>query len=278
MRKIEKQIIDYLTYCEKVRNLSPKTIENYRDTLSRLVQCVPVNSIGKVTNGMVEDFFKGQDWCGANCNRNLTAIKTAFRFFQKRGVKLSVNLDAFERSKEEPPRAIFYTRQEISEVLDNCDLLDWLLIRIAFEGGLRIKELTNLRPEDIHGNKLTFIGKGRVRREIYLSQEAEKRLQTWLQAHPGNEWLWMWEKDGVRHQYTKNGIRLRMSKAFKRCGHEDFYPHALRHSFATHILHEGAPVAVVQQMMGHSRISTTMRYIHQVDGRLERAFSEFGVY
>lgn len=278
MRKIEKQINHYLTNCKEVRNLCPKTVDNYRDILTRLVADVPVNTISKVTNEMVEDFFKKQVWCGANSNRNLTTVKTAFRYFDKHGVKLSINLNALERAKEEPPRAVFYTRQEIDEVLESCDEFDWLLIRIAFEGGLRMKELTNLRPENIHGNRITFIGKGRVKREVYISQETEKRLSDWIEAHPKNEWIWMWERDGIRHKYTENGIRIRMRKAFKRCGHDDFYPHALRHSFATHILHEGAPVAVVQQMMGHSKIGTTMRYIHQIEGRLERAFSEFGVY
>lgn len=278
MRKIEKQIEDYLANCEEVRNLSPKTIGNYRDVLTRLAKSVPVNSISKVTNEMVEDFLKSQDWCGANSNRNLTSIKTAFRYFEKRGMKLSVRLIGLERAKEEPPRAVFYTREEVDEVLKECILLDWLLIRVAFEGGLRIKELVNLRPEDVSGNKITFIGKGRVRREVYLSHETEVKLLDWIEAHPRDKWVWMWEKDGIRHKYTENGIRIRMRKAFMKCGHDDFYPHALRHSFATHILHEGAPVAVVQQMMGHSRINTTMRYIHQVEGRLEKAFAEFGVY
>ena len=278
MRKIEKQINKYLTNCEEVRNLCPKTIDNYRDILTRLAADVPVNTISKVTNEMVEEFFRKQVWCGANSNRNLTTVKTAFRYFDKHGVKLSINLNSLERAKEEPPRAVFYTRQEIDEVLESCDEFDWLLIRIAFEGGLRMKELTNLRTDNIHGNRITFIGKGRVKREVYISQETEKRLSDWIEAHPKNEWIWMWERDGIRHQYSENGIRIRMRKAFKRCGHDDFYPHALRHSFATHILHEGAPVAVVQQMMGHSKIDTTMRYIHQIEGRLERAFSEFGVY
>lgn len=278
MRRIEKQIKEYIEYCEKVRNLSPKTIANYKDILVRLSKDVPVSSINKITNQMVEDFMKKQNWCGANSNRNLTSIKTAFRHFAKRGEKLSINLDALERVKEEPSRAVFYTKAEIDEVLSICCELDWLLVRISFEGGLRIRELVNLKPSDLKGNRITFIGKGRVRREVYISEETRLRLISWISEHPLNEWMWMWEKDGVRHQYTNNGIRIRMRKVFRECGHDDFYPHALRHSFATHILHEGAPVTVVKEMMGHSQIRTTMNYIHQIEGRLERAFSEFGVY
>ena len=277
MSKIEKQLEDYLNYCVN-KNLSPKTIELYRETLVDLINGVEADRMERITNEMVEEHLRSHPWSPANVNRHITTIKTMFRWFDKHGIKLKVNIDLLERVVEPEQRVVFFTKEEIEVVLASCDHLTWMLIRLAFEGGLRIKELTELKASDIDGNKITFIGKGRKRREIYVSEEMALAIADWIRNHPNWEYLWMWEFDGERHRYTPNGIRQRMRKAFEACGYSNFHPHALRHSFATHILHAGAPLHVVKEMMGHSQLRTTMRYIHSLEGQLEKAFSDYGAY
>ena len=278
MTKIEKQIEEYIAYCRDMRNLSPKTVVLYQDALNRLLKDVTASSIEKLSNEMIEEHLRKHRWSPTNTNRHLTTIKTMLRYFEKHGLKLRAKVDLLERLIEPDSKAVFFTKEEIEEVLANCDHLTWILIRLSFEGGLRIKELTELKPSDIDGTRITFIGKGRKFREVFVSQELAGALQDWIEQHPGWDYMWMWESDGKRQLYTVNGLRQRMRKAFFACGHDNFHPHALRHSFATHILHAGAPLYTVKEMLGHSKISTTMRYIHQLDGKLERDFAEYGAY
>lgn len=66
-----------------------------------------------------------------------------------------------------------------------------------------------------------------------------------------------------------------MRAAFKRCGFDDFYPHALRHSFGTDIQRKGADIMVIKEMMGHSNVATTERYIHGFEGQLQLLFDTY---
>lgn len=278
MSKLEKQIDEYLAYCVDVKNLAPKTIYLYQESFRMLVEDVEADRIEKVTNEMIEEHFKKRGWCPASVNCHITQFKTMFKWFRRRGVKLKFNPELMERAIVPQSQAVYYTKEEIEAVLKTCNGLTWLLIRLAFEGGLRINELNHLKPSDIDGNRITFMGKGRKRREVYISDELKTELEKWISDHAGWEYLWMWEFNGKRRLYTVNGLRANMKRPFQRMGYDEFHPHALRHSFATHILHAGAPLHVVRDMMGHSNVRTTERYIHALDGQLEKAFSKYGAY
>lgn len=276
-RVIDEQVEEYLADCKK-RNLSPKTIINYRDEVARLLKDVEADRIQKVTNEMIEEHLKMHDWSPCYINHHIISLKTMFRWFDARGYKLKFKPELLKRTIEPEKNLLYFTKEQIDKVLDECDTMDWIMIRLCFECGLRISELDNLKPEDIEGNRIKFIGKGRKCREVYVSDDLRQAIESWIAYHQGWDYLWMQEINGRRRLYTVNGLRKRMQKAFNRAGFDEFHPHALRHSFATHVVNNGAPLHIVRDMMGHTRVSTTMRYIHRLDGQLQKAFSEYGAY
>ena len=85
----------------------------------------------------------------------------------------------------------------------------------------------------------------------------------------------LWGKTLNGEPPTPSTIRKKLKRAFLKAGFKDFYPHALRHSFATNLQSKGASVAEIKEMMGHASIATTERYLHGFDGKLRELFEKY---
>lgn len=138
---------------------------------------------------------------------------------------------------------------------------------------MRISEITNLTVEEINGRRIHFIGKGTKEREVYMTQECADRLKMYCQ-HRGIEEGRIWLNDWG-YPTSSDTLRRIMKDAFKRCGYDNFYPHALRHSFGSDIQRRGADVMEIKEMMGHSNVATTQRYLHSLDGQLMSLFNAY---
>lgn len=208
------------------------------------------------------------------------------------GLNVPIKLPLIKKLKEAPARRIFYSKAEIDLVLSLANDFEWLLIRLSFDTGFRLSELGNLRLKNLSGRMVKFIGKGSKPREVYLSQEASRRLQAWISEHGIEDFIWV--KTGGK-RYRSDELRQHMRQAFYRTASElenqaelsselsvekralirkyhDFYPHALRHSFGSDIQRNGYSLLEIQQMMGHSNAEITQRYLHGLDGKLEDLF------
>lgn len=148
-----------------------------------------------------------------------------------------------------------------------------------FDTGLRIHELLNMRVEDIRGNKIFTIGKGRKEGWVYISKTTSKRLKLWLQESHATDYIWIkCTRRQYYQRYTVAGFRSRLAEAFKKAGFNDFQPHELRHSFATDLRRRGADIDVIQKLLRHSNLSSTQRYLHNLDGDLDKVWASFKNY
>lgn len=280
MRKIEKQFEEYLAYCEDVRRMSKETLKNKRWTYSLLLRSTPIDDISKLSNGDINKWITEQTargCSGRTINVRMAHIIAAVRYFQDVGVSFTnLNTRIVLKAKEMPPRRSYYTAKQINEVLSYADRLEWLLISLAYDCGFRISELQQLRLKNIDGQCIRFIGKGSKLREVYMSEATKQRLNDWIVAEGVKDYLWVRSRHQNRTKpITTEECRNLMRKPFTRAGISGFYPHALRHSFATNICSNGAPLPVAQKMLGHSNLATTERYVHTFDNRLKEYFNEY---
>lgn len=126
------------------------------------------------------------------------------------------------------------------------------------------------------GRRVTFIGKGARAREVYLSEETRRRLDDWVAREEITDYIWEVKiADGTRRHLSVEEIRYRMKKSFRRAGFMDFYPHALRHSFATDVVGNGASLEIAKEMLGHANVATTERYVHSFEGHLGEYFDRY---
>lgn len=275
---IQDDIATYLDYCKNVRDFTRSTITLKAWSLRNFVEVTGVHQTSGITNEAV-DCFISELLKRGECSTSVNTVVDVILVFAKWAKEMAPAAPPLKRAlvkkvKGAPARArVFYTREEIEEVLDSVeDEQLWLLIAIGFDTGMRVSELANLKTSEIHGARLNFLGKGRKRREVWVSERTCARLHEWLEKIGPREFVW---DNGWGWPMTVESIREHMKVAFKEAGHFDFHPHALRHSFATDIQRRGADIMEIKEMMGHSDVSTTQRYLHGFDGKMRGLFAKY---
>ena len=281
MRKIEKQIKEYLDYCEKVRAMSPTTIYAKNSILYRFMAVTKIDNLRNLTNEVFNVWIAkltSENVAARSINTYNTTVIAMVRYYQSSGIHIPLQLSTIRKLPEQVTRRHFYTDTEIQAAILRADFETGLMIEIMFETGMRIAELTHLKISDFSGRKIQFIGKGYKLREVYIRQDTLDKIEKFLHEKTKS-------RDLEKMDYlfaTLNGepptvatIRKHLRKPFLLAGLEDFYPHALRHSFATHLQLKGASVAEIKEMMGHESIATTERYLHGFEGRLKELFDKY---
>lgn len=278
IRQIDKQIDEYLNYCENVRRMSEQTLHGKRWICREFLKTIKIDSLNELSNKHINEWIAEQTargCSGRTINSRLVNLVAMLRYFQDMGISFpKLKLRLIIKCKEQPPRRVYYTREQIEQVLRYADHLEWLLIKLCFDCGLRISELRNLRLMNLNGRMVTFIGKGSKARESYMSKEAKTRLDDWIQRNRISDFIWV-RTPGKNEPMSVEDIRYLMKKPFYQAGFKNFYPHALRHSFATDIQKHGASLMETKEMLGHARIETTERYVHGLEGHLEYFFDKY---
>lgn len=278
LKSIDKQIDEYLNYCENVRRMSEQTLHSKRWICREFLKTIKIDSLSELSNKHINEWIAEQTargCSGRTINSRLVNLVAMLRYFQDMGVSFpKLKLRLIIKCKEQPPRRVYYTREQIEQVLRYADHLEWLLIKLCFDCGLRISELRNLRLMNLNGRMVTFIGKGSKARESYMSEEARSRLDDWIQRNRISDFIWV-RTPGKNEPMSVEDIRYLMKKPFYQAGFKNFYPHALRHSFATDIQKHGASLMETKEMLGHARIETTERYVHGLEGHLEYFFDKY---
>lgn len=278
LKAIDKQIDEYLNYCENVRRMSEQTLHGKRWICREFLKTIKIDSLSELSNKHINEWIAEQTargCSGRTINSRLVNLVAMLRYFQDMGISFpKLKLRLIIKCKEQPPRRVYYTREQIEQVLRYADHLEWLLIKLCFDCGLRISELRNLRLMNLNGRMVTFIGKGSKARESYMSKEAKTRLDDWIQRNRISDFIWV-RTPGKNEPMSVEDIRYLMRKPFYQAGFKNFYPHALRHSFATDIQKHGASLMETKEMLGHARIETTERYVHGLEGHLEYFFDKY---
>jgi integrase/recombinase XerD len=218
----------------------------------------------------------------------IAALRAFYRFAENEKllpINIAENL-SLPRRWQRLPKAL--SGQEIEKLLKPEEpetpqrLCDLAILELAYASGLRLAELRNLRLEQLHleSGFINVIGKGNKERVVPLGRKATQALQRYLEAgrpklvtprSPANLFL---TKRGT--PFAAVTMWLRIKQRVRRAGIEgNITPHMLRHSFATHLLENGADLRVIQELLGHANISTTEVYTHVTGNRLREVHRKF---
>ena len=272
------RFIDHITL---ERGLSPQTVEAYRRDLSRYAVACSMcgcRDPAKTSREMVANFVQLLDDLGlasSSVGRNLTSVRMFHRFLLAEGI---AEQDPTEHQK--PPKigrslpGVLHA-SEMERLLSQPDvdrplgLRDRALLELMYGAGLRVSELISLEPMHLLFDLevIRVIGKGRRERVVPVGTEARHWVSRYLlEVRPE-----IARPDSGRTIFLSNRgtgfSRMGIWKLLKRYGKDagiskSVSPHTLRHSFATHLLEGGADLRAVQEMLGHSDISTTQIYTH----------------
>jgi integrase/recombinase XerC len=201
--------------------------------------------------------------------RKLAALRTFFRYLVREGV-LKVNpgeLVATPKQEKYLPRTLTvdetFALMEQGGGADLLALRDRAIVETLYSCGLRVSELTglNIGSVDLHEGLVRVLGKGRKERIVPVGRKAREALEDYLKAR-GNpadaEPLFLNHRGGrLTVRSVERNLKVRLLKAGILKGAT---PHALRHSFATHLLDGGADLRAIQELLGHASLSTTQKY------------------
>lgn len=218
----------------------------------------------------------------------IAALRAFYRFAETEKLlpaNVAENLSLPRRWKR-LPKAL--TSHEIEKLLapeqpeTPQNLCDQAVLELAYASGLRLAELRNLRLEQLHleAGFINVIGKGNKERVVPLGRKAIAAMQRYIDS--GRPKL-VTQKSPANVFLTKRGtpfaavtLWLRIKQRVRRSGIErNVTPHMLRHSFATHLLENGADLRVIQELLGHATISTTEVYTHVAGNRLREVHQKF---
>ncbi|NNF62702.1 MAG: tyrosine recombinase [Acidimicrobiia bacterium] len=267
----DQLVTDYLTRLEGERGLSLNTVDAYRRDLSQFFEFCDrqgIGSIDDIDRKSVRRYMAHlgtRGYAPRSMSRKASAIRAFFSDAAKRDlveVNPVVAIPQPKRPKTLPkalPSAGLSTALDSIDGSDPASLRDRALLEVLYSTGLRVSELASLTVGDVQRDEFVRVmGKGGKERAVPLGLPARKAIDRYLaEARPvivdgaANEELWIGQRGGP---LGARGVR-RVVK--QRLG---TFPHALRHSFATHLLEGGADLRAVQELLGHIELATTQLY------------------
>lgn len=289
---LRPEIDAFATYLRVERGASPHTLRAYLSDLEQLVTFLggwfsdrkdPAPAWSKVDVWALRGFLAHRygEIDGASLSRKLSSFRTFFKFMVKRGHMAEDPAARIDHPRRATHQPTFLSPDEIDRLLKLPEpstgpgARDLAMLELFYSSGLRCSELVglNLRDVDLQGRLVRVMGKGHKERIVPIGSYAVAALERYLEfrglafgpaVDPAAFFL---NRFGGR--LSDRSVR-RFVKQYALCAHilKDISPHALRHTFATHLLGEGADLRSIQEMLGHARLSTTQRYTHVTPERL----------
>ncbi len=276
-----EEISQYLEYIEMEKGLSQNTIDSYRRDLYEFADfsnCF-LKEVDRQNLSSFIRHLKERGLAPTSIIRKIASLRNFFKWTYSMNIIEKNPASTLEQPKvpQRLPKVI--SLNEIEEML-HSDLtpVQSLIIELLYSCGLRVSELVNLNLTDIDmaSKYIRCFGKGSKERIIPMGEKALERLNAYFP-----------ERDFVLKKYNLNTKRLLIFDSGRILNRQDIYtlihergklihksisPHTLRHSFATHLLENGADLRVVQELLGHSDVSTTQLYTHISKKRLKDVY------
>ena len=288
---MERQIKLFLKFIETEKKLSNNTLQSYRRDLVQFEEYINENKVRytHVHEEHVKNYISELTEMGkkpSTISRSIASIRSFYQFLVRKG-KVKENPTAKIQSTKIKKRVqSVLTSQEVELLLEqpkDADLKgirDKAMLEFAYATGMRVTEIISLNIEDVHLEDGYVTCKGESKsRDIPLGKMCEKALKEYLD-HSRNILI---KNDKEKALFVNiNGKRLtrqgfwKIIKYYKEQAHieKDITPHVLRHSFATHLLQNGADLKAIQTMLGHSDISSTQVYMQFQDSGLKDIYQK----
>lgn len=278
---MNKLVEEFKSYLEVEKGYSKNTIASYLSDISQFEDYSSKELIN-ISEKDIKGFIKGQNGSSATRARKLSSIKTFCKFLVTEGIAEelpAVHLPSIKKTLKLPDTIEVEKIIKLMESVKGIkpvDYRDRAILETLYSAGLRITELITINYNDIDREEgyVRVFGKGSKERIVPLGGEALKSISDYIAkgwrklAKDGEQALFL-SLRGSR--LTRQSVWLIVKKYAEITG-IDVHPHTLRHSFATHLLENGADLRSVQQLLGHSSISTTQIYTHVSQKHLKSVY------
>ena len=273
---------EYLEFLDIEKGLAENTLEAYRRDLNDFfnfcgnieLDCIQRTKINSYIRSLHEKHYSP-----TSIMRKIASLRGFFKWSNTNGIIKSNPALTLEQPKVPQKLPKVMTIEEVNNLLNqNLTKLQRIIVELLYGCGLRVSELVNLKLTDynLNGKYLQCTGKGSKDRIVPLGKKAVKAIKDFLP-----------ERDYYLQKYNLQTKLLLINEHGKKVTRQEVYtfihesgkklhkaisPHTLRHTFATHLIENGADLRVVQELLGHSSVSTTQLYTHISKKRLKEVY------
>ena len=271
---IANDVKEYLIFVSQVKNLSTNTTKSYKRDLKKL--CIFLNDL-KISNYSNINSDICSAWIGdlysqnnnpRSIQRHLSSAKGFFRFLKKNGLISTSPFDLVTAPKSASNLPEVLTPEDVEQLLNFkpiglLEIRDMAIVEVMYSSGLRVSETVNINISDFEEGMdfLRVLGKGSKTRLVPMGRFAVSAIKNWLternKIDNDSDALFL-SLRGTR--LSVRSVQLRLKKMAAKQGLPPIHPHMLRHSFATHMLESSGDLRTIQELLGHSSLSTTQIY------------------
>jgi integrase/recombinase XerC len=282
----------FLAYLQFEKRYSLHTITAYSNDLVQFFDFVETQYEGipftHITGTMVRTWLasmKEEEMTGKTLNRKISSLKSFFKYQIQQGQLVKSPMETVISPKVNKRLPAFVAEQDMEQLLTNLEFAEgWkgytekLVIQLFYATGMRLSELINCKEQQLDLSKriVKVLGKGNKERMIPISPELAQELKQYIQQKPdsaiGNNHLFVTEKGKAlqpRAVYTFVKFYLSQVTTLQKKS-----PHVLRHSFATHLMNNGADLNAVKELLGHASLAATQVYTHNTIEKLKEVFAK----
>lgn len=278
---------EYLDFLEVEKGLSQNTLAAYRRDLTAFLDFCKARGVSDIADIERTDLnayllkLREDKYNPTSVMRKIASLRGFFKWFCANEYGTNNPAQTLEQPKLPKHLPKIMTVEELNQILNsNLTEEESLIVELLYGCGLRVSELVNLQLNniDIKAKYIQCYGKGSKERIVPFGEKAKNALKKYLKVRDlivlknklgDNNKILFLKDDGkqITRQDVYNFIKHQGEKI-----HKHISPHTLRHSFATHLLENGADLRVVQELLGHSDVSTTQWYTHITKKRLKEVY------
>lgn len=284
----EKYIDEFIDYLRFEKKYSENTISSYKRDLNKTNAYIK-KDFAKLNKKDIQNYIQNlsKKESASSISRSISTLKSFYKFLELNKYTSLNPLTTITNPKTVKKLPKILSEEEIEKLLDinlktDFDYRNKAMLELMYSSGLRVSELINLNVNDIDlsNASVRIFGKGSKERIIPLNDYAIDALNNYilnhrrsLFKHGESNYLFL---NNHGNKMTRQGFFKILEKIAKEKGiKSELSPHTLRHSFATHLLKHGADLRSIQELLGHSDISTTQIYTHITSERLQKNYEEF---
>ncbi|MCP4723528.1 MAG: tyrosine recombinase XerC [bacterium] len=288
------KISSFIDYLQKERGYSDFTIDSYRRDLQQFNKFLPDIDLTKITVSHVKaylDYLYDKNYSNNTLSRKLSCLRSFYKYLIRKGY-ISINpLSKIPNPKKKKGLPDFLAEDQLKEALletrlyekgeiiyDLKSLRNLSLLQLFYATGIRLRELVglNIRDVDLESGTVKVSGKGGKDRIIPAGKICIESIKKYLglrkRSNSPNEPLFFGSRNNrINPRTVQRIVADKLNKIGEGIG---VHPHLLRHSFATHLLDNGADLKAVQELLGHKNLSTTQIYTHVSIEKLTAAYDQ----
>ena len=285
MEEIQKKFLNML---KDERNFSDHTLKAYHDDLAQFNQFLEQELLNLRTFEYKDarnylSYLYSNNLKRTTVSRKISTLRTFYEFWMTQDTSVNNPFIQLVHPKKEQYLPQFFYEEEMEALFNTVSndakkgLRDRVVIELLYATGIRVSELVNIKVMDLDMNLpgVKVLGKGNKERFVPFGEFCRQSIEQYLEKFKPLK--------GKSHPYlivnmkgdpiTERGIRYLLNDVVKRtAGVTEIHPHKLRHTFATHLLNQGADLRTVQSLLGHVNLSTTGKYTHVSNQQLRKVY------